>query len=165
MWLAFYDKGKEASEKGMQVPDMWQHSNILRYELRYLHRLNDRFKLDVRGSILYDKEFYYNISQNWYKEFKTIQKLKETSFMTDGIKTPKDAEKALFAALLYEKGQSIIDEFISELKAKNAFPDPKYYTRFKGNLNSMMKVGSNSEKSELLQELETEIFNIAKYAR
>jgi hypothetical protein len=162
--IAFYDKKKEAFATGMQLPEMWQNSNILRYELRYTKRLGSQLKTDVRGSILYDKEFYYNIIQNWYKEFKAIQKIREASFMTDNIKTPRDAEMAFFAALLQERGQSAIDEYMTVLRANNVFDDPKYYTRVKGNLNTILQSPKGS-KSELMQELETEIFNIAKYAR
>jgi hypothetical protein len=162
--LVFYDKIREANAVGMQIPAVWQNSNILRYELRFTSRLKKQLQTDVRASILYDKDFYYSIVQKWYNEFKSIQKLKETSFMTDNIKTPKDAEAAVLAALLQEKGQSYIEEVLAELKAKNVFSDKKYYTRVKDNLNTILQSPAYP-KNELMQELETDIYNIARYAR
>ena len=162
--INFYDKSKEAKAKFMDIPDIWKNSNLFRYELRYLRNINSQLKADVTASTLYDKDFYSNVIQNWYNEFKTIQKLKNNSFMIDGIKTPKEAQEALFSYLLQGAGQNLVTEFLSELKANNTFPDRKYYTRLKADLNKML-VSKNGNKSDLMQELETAIFNIARYAR
>jgi hypothetical protein len=163
--IVFYDKSKEAIAKGVQVPEILQSSNLLRYELRYIKRLNSQLNTDLTVAKLYDTEFYRLIVQRWYKEFKTIQKLKEQSFMTDKIpKTPNDAKEALLAVYLQEKGQSYVDEYLNELKAKNAFPDKKYYSRLKADLNKILAT-PKGEQSDLIKELETQIFDIARYAR
>jgi hypothetical protein len=165
MQLAFYDKSKEASATGMQIPYLLQNSNLFRYELRFLKRVNNQLNAVVTPAILYDRDFYYDLVQKWYSEFKAVQKLKNNSFMTDNIKTPKDLDEALLAVLLQEKGQSYIDEILAELKAKNVFPDRKSYSRVRDKYNSMLKASTRSEKPELMQELEDGIYNIAKYAR
>jgi hypothetical protein len=163
--LVFYDKVKEANAASMQIPTIWQDSNILRYELRLTSRLKKQLGTDVRASILYDKDFYYSIVQLWYNEFKSIQKLQETSFMTDNIKTNKDAEITLFAALLQQQGgQPYIDNFIAELKAKGVFKERQRYYELSKRLNGILQYQAGT-KSELMQELEGEIYNIARYAR
>jgi hypothetical protein len=162
--IIFYDKTKEAVTKEIQIPDVWQNSNLFRYELRYNKNLNKQLNAYVTASTLTGEVFYSSVIQNWYNEFKTIQKLREQSFMTDNITTVREAEMALYAYLLQGKGQSYINEFLNELKAKKTFPDRKYYSRLKSNLNKMMTV-KNGSKNDLMQELETAIFDIAKYAR
>jgi hypothetical protein len=161
--IAFYDKGKEAKAKGMIVPTLLS-GNLLRYELRYQKRINKQFNADVTASTLYDTVFYRKILMSWYNEFKTIQKLKEQSFMTDGISTKKEAKEVLFAHLLQKEGVGIIDELLNELKAKNAFSSRSEYTKLKADLNKML-VAKNGNKSELIKELETYIYNVAAYAR
>jgi hypothetical protein len=160
--LIFYDKAKEATTAGMQIPSFVQ--NLLRYELRFPKRLNSQFNIELTAAKLYDKDFYYSITQKWYSEFKTIQKLKSNSFMTDNIITVRDAETALFAALLQKEGQSIIDEYLAELKDRNVFKERQRLSELKRKLNTILQAPKGT-KSELMQELETDVFNIAKYAR
>jgi hypothetical protein len=161
--IIFYDKAKEAAAKGIQIPAVWQNSNLFRYELRYNKSLNKQLKADVTASTLYDVTFYQSIIQNWYNEFKTIQKLKKDSFMIDDITTLKSAKETLFSYLLQEKGQNIIDDFLNELKEKKRFNNRSDYTRLKNDLNKMLvaKNGNN----DLIQELEHAISDIAKYSR
>jgi hypothetical protein len=162
--IVFYDKTKEAKAKDVQVPAIWQNSNLLRYELRYTKRLNKQLNASLTAARLYDVEFYRSVIQSWHSEFKAIQKLKNQSFMIDNINTTKEAETALFAALLQEKGQSIIDEYLAELKAKNVFKDRQRYYELKQKLNTILQA-TGGEQSDLIRELETAIFNIARYAR
>ena len=169
--LTFYDKTKEATAKGVQIPDIWQNSNLFRYELRYKKHLNKQLHSDLTAAILYDEAFYYNVIQNWHNEFKKIQKLKEQSFMMDNITTPKEAVMVFFASLLQQSeeilqqsGQILITDFLNGLKAKKMFSDRKYYTRVKNDLNKILEAPKGT-KSELIKELETAIFDIAKYAR
>jgi hypothetical protein len=161
--IVFYDKTGEATAKGVQIPEILQNSNLFRYELRYTKRLNRQLNTDLTAAKLYDVEFYRSVIGNWYNEFKSIQKIKKQSIMTDKISTVKEAEMALFASLLQQAGQNTIDEFMAELKANNVFEDRKYYSRLKAGLNRLAT--SKGEKSELMQELETKMFEIARYAR
>jgi hypothetical protein len=162
--ICFYDKSKEATAKDVRIPNILQNSNLLRYELRYTKRLNKQLKVDLTADKLYETSFYRSVIQCWHNEFKTIQKLKNQSFMTDNINTTKEAETALFAALLQEKGQSIIDEYLAELKAKNVFKDRQRYSELKRKLNTILQA-PKGEQNDLIKELETQIFDIARYAR
>jgi hypothetical protein len=163
--IIFYDKGKEAKNKAMQVPELLQNNNLFRYELRFTKRLNEQLQTAVTAGLLSNEMFYQSIIFNhWYKEFQSIQKLKNQSFMIDNIKTPKEAETALFAHLLQQSGQNMIDEYLSDLKAKNVFSDRKYYSRLKTELNKIL-AHPKGQQSDLIQELETAIYNVAKYAR
>jgi hypothetical protein len=162
--IVFYDKAGEASAKGVQIPVIWQNSYLLRYELRYIKYLNRQLKVDLTAAKLYETEFYRSVIWGWYNEFKTIHKLKKQSFMIDNVNSRKEAKEALFAYLLQEAGQGIIDEFLSDLKAQRKFSSRSDYTKLKDDLNKII-VAKNGNKSELIQELETAIFDIARYAR
>jgi hypothetical protein len=162
--IIFYDKTKETATKDVQIPDILQNSNLLRYELRYTKRLNKQLNAVLTAAKLYDVEFYRAVIQSWYTEFKAIQKLKNQSFMIDNINTTKEAETALFAALLQEKGQSVIDKYLAELKAKNVFKKRQRYSELKRKLNTILQA-PRGEQSDLMQELETAIFDIARYVR
>jgi Replicative DNA helicase len=162
--IIFYDKIKEANAKGVQIPDVFKDSNLLRYELRYTKRLNKQLGVDLTAAKLYETDFYRSVIRSWYDEFKEIQKLKKQGFMTDDINTPKEAEAALFATLLQEKGQGYIDEYLAELKAKNTFKERQRYYELKRKLNTILQA-PKGEQSGLIEELETAIFDIARYAR
>ena len=84
--------------------------------------------------------------------------------MTDDIKTPKEAKTALFAILLQQGGQNCIDEFLADLKAKDTFSDPKYYSRLKSELYKIMQAPKEA-KTDMVLELEKAISDIAQYAR
>jgi len=163
--IVFYDKKKEAKEKGVQIPDILKDANLLRCELRYTKRINKQLNNDVTAGKLYVRPFYDSLIENWYQELKSIQKLKKQSFMMNNITTVKDAETALFAHLLQQSGQGIIDEFLNELKAKEKFKDKQRYYELKKRLETIFSTCEFSEKNELMQEIETQAFNIARYAR
>jgi hypothetical protein len=162
--IVFYDKTKEATAKDVRIPDILQNSNLLRYELRYTKRLNRQLNGDMAAAKLYDMDFYRSVIKSWHNEFKTIQKLKSNSFMADNITTQKEAKEAIFAYLLQEKGQGFIDEVLNEVKAQKRFNSRSDYTKLKNELNKII-VSKNGNKNELIQELETQIFDIARYAR
>lgn len=164
--LIFYDKTKEANAKGALIPPTLNGCNLMRYEMRHTKNIQRLLKLPdpITGATLTDSGFYCSIIQRWKSEFDTIKKINTINTMTDSIKTPKEAQKALFAILLQQGGQTYIDEFLADLKAKNAFSDPKYYSRLKADLYRILQA-PNEAKSDMIKELETAIADIAKYAR
>ena len=164
--IVFYDKAKEAKKKGVQIPETFKNNNLLRYELSYTKRVKTQFETlvtDVTASTITDEVFYRNVIQNWYNEYKTIQKLKPPSFIVDNITTITEAETALFAYLLQQSGITI-DEYISELKAKNVFKDRQRYSELNIKLNKKITASTIEQQNELMQELGNKIFAIAKSA-
>lgn len=166
MRLVFYDKTQEAAAKGVLIPDTLNGCNLLRYELRFERRLQRICKTaePVSGATLTEQAFYYSIIQRWKTEFDTIKKINTISTMTDNIKTPKDAKEVLFSILLQQNGQNNIDDFINDLKAKNAFSDPKYYSRLKSDLYKILQA-PNEKPNDMIKELEKAVADVAQYAR
>lgn len=73
---------------------------------------------------------------------------------TNNIKTPKDGANAIFSLLLQEKGQDYINNILADLKARNTYSDPKYYSRLKDELKKLTTASTNAEQSELIKELD-----------
>jgi len=165
--LAFYDKRKEAAAKNAIVPpSLYGCQNLLRYELRYLIELSRQFNTStITANMLYDRDFYYNIIQQWRDEYNSIQKIKKIGFMNEDKITPKEARDLLFAEILIKMGaQETINDFIADLRANDKFADPKYYSLFKNYLKTMLQAQRGQEE-DLTKELTLAINNIAKYAR
>ena len=73
--IILYDKTKEAISNNVPIPDILRNSNLLRYELRYIKRLNKQLNIDLAATKLYNEDFYRSVIQNWYNEF--MESLKE----------------------------------------------------------------------------------------
>lgn len=164
--LCFYDKAKEATKKGSLIPGTLLGCNLFRYELRFKSEIQKQLQTSdcVNGSLLFERSFYNEMVQRWKNEFESINKLKSSKYMVDGIKTPKDAKTALFAYLLQQDNGAIIENYLNDLKAKQLFADPKYYSRLKSDLNRLLQLPT-MEAADLITELQTAINDIAKYSR
>jgi hypothetical protein len=164
--LVFYDKTKEAAAKRALVPPSLADCNLLRYELRFAKQPHKQLKQaePIQAAVLYNPDFYYMLVQQWRNEFETIKKIHRNTTIMENIKTPKDAQNALFARLLQQGGQSVIDEYIADLKARKQFSDPKYYSRLKADLNRILQTPAEGD-IDLILEIEKAVANVAKYAR
>lgn len=165
--LAFYDKAKEMMSNGGTIPAPMVGCNLMRYELRLSGRIKQQLKSAdaITALSLYNPDLYYKLIQLWKYEFSTIRKLKQISAMADNIKTPKEAADALFSRLLRDAGgQSVIDDFVADLKAQNTFTVPDYYTRLKNILSKVQQTPSG-QQAELIVELEKAISEVATFAR
>nr|WP_320118034.1 phage/plasmid replication protein [uncultured Marinifilum sp.] len=165
--LIFYNKLKEATSKGADIPDVFLNENTLRYEIRHKGSLPKQFKLpEVTASTLCEESFYMNLIDIWVNEYKGIQKRNRLSVgnMND-IKTVKDAENMLFGVLLNKVGLDEIENLVSDMKSKKVYSDPKYYSRLKSKLIQLANKPEITERSELITELDNEIGNIKQYYR
>lgn len=165
--LIFYDKSLEATAKNVAIPDIYKGCNLLRYEMRHKGRLNKQFNMpELTGVTLYHERFYIEIINRWVKEYQNIEKIQRLTLSNmDGIKTPSDAIEMIFGMLLLKTGQTEIDFLIDDLKAKKAFPDPKYYSRVKSKIKDIMRKPDITEKSDLVNELDQQIKQIKQYYR
>lgn len=167
--ICFYDKQREARAKGAVVPPNLEGQNLLRYEVRYLTRIGKQLNMGapLYAGNLIQEQMYYSLIQRWGQEFKSINKLKDMNSTTNTTlpTTPKEAKEELFKRLLAEEGQGAIDAFISDLKAKRAFQDPKYYSRLRADLNKTLQGRGTAGESELMKELGGLIDDVVRYAR
>lgn len=165
--LIFYNKIAEAKAKGVKIPIGFEGANLLRVEARYTKRLPKHLKQPVvTGATLWNEKFYSEMVKRWANEYYSIDKLKPVSIMdTTNIKTPKDGANAILSIALLEKGQEFINSHIADLRAKNTYPDPKYYTRVKDELNRLIIASTATERSELIKELDKAVNEIVLNCR
>lgn len=157
--LIFYNKIEGAKASGMKIPEGYQGKNLLRFEVRYLERLSKQFNRHfLTGSALTEEHFYTEMIKGWSDEYFSISKLKSTSSVdTSSIKTPNDAKDVLFSYLLQHAETGIVHSYLSDLKSKNIFTDPKYYTRLKVDLENLCNAEVKAEKSDLINELDAAV--------
>jgi hypothetical protein len=151
--IIFYNKAKEAKDKGVEIPSQFVGKNLLRYELRYTKRLRKQLQ-SVTASTLYDELFFSKMVQSWYDEFMSISKIPRITMNCDNINTPKDAKDAILATLLQEKGQEYVDRVLADLKASNL--SSKYRTMIKTDLRELM-TSTSGQRCDLLVELNTKM--------
>jgi len=165
--LIFYDKKAEAKAKGVIIPAGFEGANLLRIEARFLSRLSKQFNLtEINGATLTDEKFYTGMVKRWGDEYFSIDKLKSLSIMdATNIKTVTDGKNMAFAMLLQKEGQSFIDAYIAELKAKKTYTDPKSYTRVKKGLNELIAASTATDQNELIKELDQAVNEITMNCR
>ena len=92
--LAFYDKVREQRRAGDMIPELYKGRNVLRYELRFIHRLTNLLNVpEVTGGLLYDDTFYISLFQQWRGYYKTIQKIGDIELNFESMTTKRDLYK------------------------------------------------------------------------
>jgi hypothetical protein len=167
--LAFYDKTAEAKAKRAIIPPILTDCNLLRYELRYSHRLQEQLKQadPVTAARLTDQAFYYMLVQQWKQEFDSIKKIHKNTLVMENIKTVNEAERLFFARLIQQHGgKAAVDEFMADIKASNAFGDNKtqYVSNLKAKLNKVLQIPV-ADDDDIIIEIEKAVANYANYAR
>lgn len=114
--LAFYDKVREQKRAGCKIPELYRDRNVLRYELRFLHRLPKTLNVpEVTGSLLYDEAFYIGLVQRWRGFYMLIKKINDIELNFDIMTTKRDFYKAGLLALIEQRGgQMEVIEQINE---------------------------------------------------
>lgn len=91
----FYDKINELKNKGEDIPEEYQLSNVLRFEGRYLSRLRSYFKrAEITASSLYNEKFYIEICRDVRQAYQDIEKMGRTEIdfrKINDIKTLREA--------------------------------------------------------------------------
>ena len=163
--LCFYDKKADTAARGLIMPQGFERSNLLRYELRLNGRIpHQTGRHTVTASTLSDREFYRQLVTMWEDNYFSISKLNgvKQNVMNE-IKSVKDAKAVLFARLLSQSGKDVITDYLEELKQNNVFKDSKYYTRTK---NALLEIGNNPKMAvsdEDIKELDNEVKNVGAY--
>ena len=163
----FYDKIAECKSNGAEVHKVFQNQNLLRFELRYLQRLDRAFNVaEINAKMLYKEQFYINILDRWVDEYRNINKLTKMVFKDNTQLKPKDfIDQLLLQSILNMGGQSTILEMVDEARKKGQFERPEYASRAKSMIKEICRLESITEPSELVQELDRKIKQVQLYYR
>jgi hypothetical protein len=157
----FYNKIAEGKIKRETLPSIWADSNVLRYELRYIRGLLKQFNIPrLQGKDLYTQAFYIGMLDRWIAEYQSINKLKEIRLNYDTMKQPKDFWEQLLSQKVNEIGQPNLLALVEELRAKNVFDHPEYYSLIKNDIKKKFKADSIEQTNELITELDKKILQV-----
>lgn len=93
--ITFYDKIKEQRRAGENIPGLYKGRNVLRFEVRFLHRLPEVLNVPkVTGGLLYDEPFYIAMVKRWNSVYKHIHKINDVDLNWDMIKNKRNFYKA-----------------------------------------------------------------------
>ncbi|MEE4196571.1 MAG: phage/plasmid replication protein [Bacteroidales bacterium] len=160
--INIYDKIKEAKSKKSYIPDYFKRKNVLRYELRFEKRVSEQFnRPELIASTLYDEDFFKSLINILKQEYDSIQKINKLDVKNvKEIKTPNDGINALCGALLNKAGLDTITNFITDIKAKNVYKYPKYYSIVNSKLKDLANNTQISMQNEFISELDIKIKNL-----
>lgn len=163
--VAFYDKIAEAKEKNYEIPIGLDEANILRYELRLKNHLARQMQeQQVTASTLTELNFYRGLLDRYQRYyFSIIKRRKPKSNVMEEIKSVKDARDVLLAKFLNNAGEGVVEDYIRGLKEASVFPDKKYYSRLKKELQSIATKSNFTEDDDLIKELDDEVKNCGAY--
>jgi hypothetical protein len=153
----FYNKVAECKSRGESIPIELQRKNILRYELRYLKRLNRKFSVEVTPAVLLSDKFYSGLIEHWAEEYAQIQKIGLVNMNLSKIRSPKDFFKQITASGIQEKG---LDSYLNQvdiLKQKKVFKNPESYSRLRNDLKSFLSNEDVVDMPELIFELNQKV--------
>ena len=93
--LAFYDKYEEILTRGRtgeNIPKEYEGKNLLRFEKRYLRRVRKQLKWDnpITANVLYDRDFYTCLLQDWGSSYNQIQKINNHKLSFKDMVSSKD---------------------------------------------------------------------------
>ncbi|MEI8201612.1 MAG: phage/plasmid replication protein [Bacteroidota bacterium] len=165
--LVFYDKVAEYKHKGLPVPELYQNRNVLRYEMRFTRQLLKQFNTpQLIAEMLYDEQFYIDIINRWYFEYKNINKIREKNNIDyTMIKTREQLKQQALLLLIHEQGGEL--EFyktISEAQQKNELTNKQAY-----DLRHLIKEAGQSKlltcESDVITELDKKVKEAIKFYR
>lgn len=157
--FTFYDKLSDADVKGMDYPDNLRGQNLLRYEMRFKHRLPALLKVaEVNASTLSEKAFYRHMVKLYRDYYFSIRKHSNKIDMTKIKTTPAKAAEGILGALV-----SMADpDMVKQLIERYEFEDAKSSTRLKDKINKAMNE-ANKGKDELIKELDDCVENCSAW--
>lgn len=163
--LVFYDKKLEMKKRKDPLPDGFQNCNILRYELRFKHRLPQQigWHETITASTLYDRQFYKRMQSLYRENYFAIVKrkmMKQTALKE--ISNPKDAMQCLTGLLLSRVDTETVADFMSQLATANVLDRQQLY-RFRQMVERATAKGKHLEEDTLIMELDNLVINACLY--
>ena len=166
--LAFYDKVREQRRAGEKVPELYQGRNVLRYELRFIHRLTNLLNVpEITGGLLYDEGFYISLFQQWRGYYRSIQKIGDIELNFENMTTKRDLYKAGLLALVEQQGGQLeVIAQINEALKSGKLKSRKQAHDLREAVNEACKVNGGLVKpNDMVKELDRKIDEATRYFR
>jgi hypothetical protein len=162
--LLFYGKVYEQKVKNQPIPELFKGRNALRFELRFIKRLNEQFnKPEITAGLLYDEVFYHNLVNRWRDEYFAIQKInsKLNTMRPTGSKRKFAENLALYTVL--ELGQPHILHKVKEWQESSEISKKQAYD-LRTFIKKLSKISIDEKGNDLINELDRKIKEAARYS-
>ena len=165
--LCFYDKIKEQRSKGVEIPELFSKSNVLRYEHRYIRRLGATFKVErVTGAMLYDEAFYMNLLKRWRDSYRAISKINDVVLNFNAVKTKQQFMRMGLLAWIGDMGGEIVmlNQIAEAQRCGNLTTKQAHDLRLAVKDACQLREGF-TVKSDIITELDKKIAEAVRYYR
>lgn len=165
--LCFYDKIKEQRSKGVEIPELFSKSHVLKYEHRYTGRLGTTFKVErVTGAMLYDEVFYMNLLKRWRDSCRAISKINDVAFNFNAVKTKQQLYRMALLALIGDVGGEIemMNQIAEAKRCGNLSPKQAHDLKLAVKDACQLREGF-TVKSDIITELDKKIAEAVRYYR
>lgn len=126
--LCFYDKVAEQKAHKDPIPELYAGKNVLRYEQRYIRRINKQLLYDVTGGVLSNEYFYKRLLDNWLLSYKSIKKLADINVNFEIMSNKKDFERGIMLLGVNSiGGQEVLLQQIAEAQKKGILKRKQAY--------------------------------------
>ena len=153
--MAFYGK---ISEQKKLLP-IYEGRHMLRYELRFLNRLNKQLQESkINTKLLIDENFYMKLIERWKQEYFKIYRHKLLIFKPEIMNSSKEFEKQLMAlGLQMLGGEQKAFEMIKQAKRLNFFDNKMQEFRLKQKIKNICSSEICAESHDLIMELDKKV--------
>ena len=160
--LVFYDKILEFKSKNkLPIPNLYKDQNVLRFEMRYIKRINEQFDSKVTGASLYNEKFYLNLVKRWRDEYFNIAKI---NINNDILNLPPTGSSKELGAMLIRiallNNENIIIDKIGEWRKSGEITKKQSVSLLKL-INSIINVTKGKNTNLLITELDEKILGVA----
>jgi len=156
--IMFYDKIKELKNSRSPLPEDWKNQNVVRYEIRFSHRVAKQLKeQELTISTLYREDFFKKMKERYLKDYYSIYKVSTSIPDCNMIEKPNDLFDQYALNWINEKGVNIIFAEIECLNKSGAFSRKEYASRAKRKVKELQEKFTLVNSSALIEELSSKV--------
>ena len=160
--MVFYGKEYEQRVKKQHIPELYKYRNVLRFELRFLKRLSEQFKLpEITANLLYDEVFYSELVKRWKNEYLAIQKINSSLTSINPTSSTKELIENMALIALLDIGQPKILSTVKEWQNKGLI-NKKQAADHRKKIKLLSNIPINENGNELITELNKKIKETAR---
>ena len=162
--VAIYDKIKEIKHHREALPPMYKDRNVIRLESRYRNDLCKQFNLpSITAGLLYDEDFYMQVNDNWYKDYRNIDKLKINKIDMQQVTTKRQMQLlGVLSLVQLEGGKTQALQNLKERQMKGELTKKQYFD-LKELIEQSSTMKLQTVESDLILELNQKTKEALKY--
>ena len=155
-----YDKIKEMFDKKQAIPSLFGGSNVLRleYKIRQKRGIEAKFKDGLSAHELFDENIYRKFQELFFDAYKSIHKMGQLVYADNSKKMTPLVLRKLLAEQCRQSYPKEYRYFIQQSKEAGKL-SPKHLEQIRAENNKLGNNISVSEKSPLIAELDTLVYD------